>query len=228
VPRFTDIQAVSFDVGGTLILPWPSVGHIYGEVAAKHGYPDFKSDLLDRQFAAAWRAKKDFDHSRHAWLELVQKTFAGLVAARAVEEFFDDLYHRFASPQAWRVFDDVRPTLEALRRNELKLAIISNWDERLRPLLAQLQLTSYFDEIVISVEAGFAKPSPVIFQRAASALRMPARSILHVGDSLAEDVIGAQSAGLQGLLIDRKGTSGAVDSIPTLSDLLSRVGSGVS
>ncbi len=31
------IRAVTFDVGGTLIEPWPSVGHVYAEVAARHG-----------------------------------------------------------------------------------------------------------------------------------------------------------------------------------------------
>jgi putative hydrolase of the HAD superfamily len=227
MPQLGDIHAVSFDVGGTLILPWPSVGRIYGEVATAHGHPDLEPDVLDRQFGAAWRAKKNFDHSRQAWLKLVETTFAGLVDAPCVQDFFDDLYDRFASAQAWRVFDDVRPTLEALRGNGFKLAIISNWDDRLRPLLAELKLASCFDETVISVEAGFAKPAAEIFQRAASALGMPPRSIVHIGDSLAEDVVGARSAGLQVLLLDRKSTSGAVDCISTLSDLPSLLGSEV-
>ncbi len=31
------IRTVTFDVGGTLIRPWPSVGHVYAETAAGHG-----------------------------------------------------------------------------------------------------------------------------------------------------------------------------------------------
>jgi FMN phosphatase YigB (HAD superfamily) len=31
------VEAVTFDVGGTLIEPWPSVGHIYAEAASKLG-----------------------------------------------------------------------------------------------------------------------------------------------------------------------------------------------
>jgi len=37
INRFGGIRAISFDVGGTLIRPWPSVGHVYAEVAAQQG-----------------------------------------------------------------------------------------------------------------------------------------------------------------------------------------------
>ena len=30
------IKAITFDVGGTLIEPWPSVGHAYAGVAARY------------------------------------------------------------------------------------------------------------------------------------------------------------------------------------------------
>src|SRR5438552_10300337 len=105
------IEAVTFDVGGTLIHPWPSVGHIYSESAARHGYPDISTNILNQQFAAAWRAKKNFDHSRRAWLDLVEKTFSRLVDESVIGEFFDDIYEHFAKGQAWRVFDDVEPAL---------------------------------------------------------------------------------------------------------------------
>jgi putative hydrolase of the HAD superfamily len=177
-------------------------------------------EALNHQFATAWRGKGNFDHSRAAWFELVQKTFEGSFGTQSVRELFADIYNRFASSEAWRVFDDVRPSLELLRKRGFKLAVISNWDERLRPLLKQLQLTEYFQGIAISTETGFAKPVPEIFQQAAASLGLPARSILHIGDSMAEDVAGAQSAGFQGLLLNRKddSASGPV-TITTLTEL---------
>jgi putative hydrolase of the HAD superfamily len=226
MPLFENIQAVTFDVGGTLIRPWPSVGHIYCDAAAKHGHPNLDLDTLNKQFAAAWQAKKDFDHSRGAWLELVRSAFAGLVDEASVQGLFDDLYARFAAPGAWRVFEDVHPALDTLRSHGFKLGIVSNWDERLRPLLAELQLTPYFEPIVISVEAGCTKPSPGIFARAVSLLRFPSHSILHIGDSLSEDVLGAQSAGLQGLLLDRKASGARAPSIPSLAELGDKLGIG--
>jgi putative hydrolase of the HAD superfamily len=202
---FQGIQAITFDVGGTLIHPWPSVGHVYSEVAARHGYRDLPVDTLNQQFATAWAAKGAFNHSRAEWLALVKQTFAGILADVAVEKFFEDLYTHFARREAWQVFEDVRPTLENLRRSGVLLGVISNWDERLRPLLRDLQLSQYFPVTVISNEVGSVKPARAIFQRAVDLLGVPAASILHVGDSFSEDVTGAEGAGLKAALLDRRG-----------------------
>ena len=204
MPSLQGIQAITFDVGGTLIHPWPSVGHVYSQVAARHGHPNLPADTLNHQFAAAWAAKGAFKHSRGEWLALVKQTFAGMLADAAVEKLFNPLYAYFAKRESWEVFEDVHPALAELRRNELLLGIISNWDERLRPLLRDLKLSQYFAVTIISIEAGFAKPERAIFQRAVDLLGVPAESILHVGDSFAEDAAGGQSAGMRTLLLDRR------------------------
>ena len=55
----------------------------------------------------------------------------------------------------------------------------------------------YFETIIVSCEVGFAKPSPVIFEHASKRLAIAPGQILHVGDSLAEDIAGARAAGYQ-------------------------------
>src|SRR5437879_4440409 len=165
-------QAVTFDVGGTLIEPWPSVGHVYAEVAGRHGLRNLSPEDLDYQFAQAWRTLKEFNHTRAEWEALVQATFRGAAEAQVSTDLFCDLYQRFGQPEAWRVFEDVVPALESLASRGIKLGVISNWDERLRPLLRQLKLYDYFDAIVVSHEVGFPKPSPVVFQHAAEKLAL--------------------------------------------------------
>ena len=96
------IRAVTFDAGGTLLDPWPSVGHVYAEVAARLGRGKPSPEKLNEQFAAAWRTRREFDYSRPAWFELVHQTFAGLIEPPPDEEFFAVLYERFAEPSAWR------------------------------------------------------------------------------------------------------------------------------
>ncbi len=200
-----DIQAVTFDVGGTLIEPWPSVGHIYASVAARHGRADLDPRRLTGQFGAAWKSKTSFDYSLDSWRELVEQTFAGAIPPERLDALFGDIYARFEQPDAWRIFDDVLPALAALRSAGFKLGVISNWDGRLRPLLERLDLSRYFDVIAISVEAGEAKPAPGIFARTAALLEIPPEQILHVGDSLNEDVAGAQAAGFSALRVSRSG-----------------------
>src|SRR3989454_319571 len=213
------IQAVTFDVGGTLIHPWPSVGHVYAEVAAKHGLKNVSPDKLNKNFAAAWRAKKNFQHTREGWADIVDQSFAGLGAPLPSRSFFPAIYQRFAEADAWRIYDDALPALEALASRDLPLAVISNWDERLRPLLQQFQLDRYFETIVVSCEVGFAKPSPVIFEHAAKKLGIVPEQILHVGDSAEEDVAGANAAGVRALLIDRDNTTGDAARIGSLREL---------
>jgi putative hydrolase of the HAD superfamily len=217
------IQAVSFDVGGTLIEPWPSVGHVYAAVAAEHGHAGILPDILNHQFARAWKRKTGFDHSRPAWRTLVQETFANLLQPGQAAALLDDLYQQFARGAAWRMFDDVLPTLRALKTRGFRLAVVSNWDERLRPLLKDLELTPFFDAIVISVEVGAAKPAARIFQHCTAGLNLPPEVILHVGDSRAEDFEGARRAGMPAALIERKPDRDGADRLTRLELLLPRL-----
>jgi putative hydrolase of the HAD superfamily len=214
----SSIRAVTFDVGGTLIEPYPSVGHVYAKVASRHGI-SLSPEALNRQFAAAWRAKKDFAHSRSDWSELVDATFAGLTDTPPSRTFFPALYHEFSSPLAWRIYEDVLPALKLLRGRGLKLGIISNWDERLRPLLRVLELDGWFDAIGISVEIGQPKPNPLPFQRVAAQLQVEPASILHMGDSRVEDLEAARAAGFQARLIRRAEPAVPGDSIGVLTEV---------
>ena len=222
VPSFAvrpRIRAVTFDVGGTLIEVWPSVGHVYAEVAAQHGLNELSPVALNRRFIAAWRAATNFSHSRRGWSRLVDATFRGLTDQPPSRTFFAELYARFASADVWRIFADVLPTLDTLAARGLKLGVISNWDERLRPLLVQLKLARYFEPIVISREVRASKPSPTIFNRAARLLGLPPEAILHVGDDFSTDVCGARAAGMSALLLKRAARIPAADQIRSLREL---------
>jgi putative hydrolase of the HAD superfamily len=210
------IKAITFDAAGTLVEPWPSVGTVYARVAEECGIGPVAAAELDRQFARAWKNKQGFDYSALAWRRVVEQTFAGL--AHIKPAFFDHLYDEFAQPRCWRVYEDVGPALERCREKGLKLGVISNWDERLRPLLEQMGLAPYFDTILVSREVGHHKPAREIFERAAGNLQVTAGEIMHVGDSLEEDFQGARQAGFHAVLLDRR--SASTSSIESLSVLL--------
>ena len=217
------IKAITFDVGGTLIEPWPSVGHVYAEVAARHGLKDISAERLNHRFKSAWRARRSFEYSRTAWGELVDEVFGDLVPESPSKTFFPDLYDRFAEPDVWRVFDDVIPALDALASRDIRLGIISNWDERLRGLLRGLQLDQYFEAFAISCEVGFPKPSPVIFEQAAAKLGLRADAILHIGDSFEMDIEGARAAGFHALQIHRTASRPNDAVLRSLGELLPEI-----
>jgi putative hydrolase of the HAD superfamily len=222
------IQAVTFDVGGTLIEPWPSVGHLYAEVAERHGLKNISSPDLNLRFAAAWEANTGFDYTKAGWERVVSETFRGLTGAAGRVTFFAELYQRFAQADAWRVFPDVRPTLELLAAQGIRLGVISNWDERLRGLLERLQLQQYFETLAISCEVGFTKPSPVLFQHAATKLGVPAAAILHVGDTEELDLLGARAAGFDAVRVERGRGARSPGSLRSLAELPARLADSIS
>ena len=196
------IRAVSFDIGGTLIQPWPSVGQVYADAAAASGFSNLSSKTLDEGFKRAWKSRERFDYSVNEWRELVIVAFEGLCTREQVNRFFPDLYERFSSPEAWHLFQGVSSLLADLRARGFLLGVTSNWDERLRPLLKSLNLSSHFSVIMISAEAGYQKPDPRIFLKTCSALGVSPEETLHVGDSAREDRDGALAAGLSAALFD--------------------------
>jgi len=211
------IRAITFDVGGTLIEPWPSVGHVYATVAAEFGVRDVVPEALTQDFIRAWKAQSNFDYSRAGWYTIVRETFAPVPLP---EEFFPAVYDRFAEPDVWQIYPDVPPTLNALHERGLKLGVISNWDERLRPLLDRLGLAKFFSCQIISCEIGATKPDPRLFQRAAAELGVAPGELLHVGDSHAFDVVGANAAGAHGRQVERRRPLTADWQVASLSQLL--------
>ena len=212
------IRAITFDVGGTLIEPWPSVGHVYAEVAARFGLSGLAPEILTRNFIRAWKAQSSFDYVKESWFAIVRETF-GERAAQLPPAFYPAVYERFVDADTWRIYEDVLPTLEALTARGMKLGVISNWDARLRPLLANLSLDQRFSSIVISCEVGATKPDARLFARAAEELGVAPGELLHVGDSVAMDVRGAERFGATGRQIFRERALTEAWQIKSLKDL---------
>jgi putative hydrolase of the HAD superfamily len=206
--RASAIRAVTLDVGGTLIEPWPSVGHVYAEIADRHGIPGLAPEDLTGRFARAWRKAENFRYRRLDWAALVDATFLDLTPRPPSRTFFRELYERFTEPNAWRIFDDVLPALERLRSYGIQLGVISNWDTRLEPLLENLGLQGFFDVVVVSCHVRSCKPERRIFRSAARRLGISPTNILHVGDNWEMDVLGARRAGFRALQLDRARPSG--------------------
>ena len=214
-----NVAAITFDAGNTLLQPWPSVGEVYAEVASEHGVTA-EPAVLEQNFVNAWNEPREFNYTKEAWSGLVDEVFAGIANPPPSETFFDALYERFAEPVTWRVYDDVLPTLEALKQRNVRLAVMSNWDNRLRNLLERLDLSRHFEALFISAELGCQKPDPQIFNQAATHLGLPGDRVLHVGDSEREDYQGALKAGFHARWLRRASSSTFGEEISRLTDLL--------
>ncbi len=105
------------------------------------------------------------------------------------------------------VFDDVLPTLHALRCR-YHVGIITNGagdehDDSQWSVLRHLGLLDLVDSVWISDEIGFRKPDPRLFEGALDEVGVDPAETAYVGDSPANDVAGANAAGLTSVLLWR-------------------------
>lgn len=216
------IKGVLFDVGGTLIRVTPSVGEVYARVARRHGIPR-DPDGLEAAFRSVF---KDHSHQGNRiekgwWRNVVADVFE-TTPELLPNRFFEELYNQFALPDVWEVIPDVKPVLEDLRSKGLKLAVASNWDERLPALLDTLGLSPHFDYKFISYEVGSQKPEKQFFDTCIEKMGIPANELLHVGDDRVNDWEGARNAGLNALLLSRqkRGPKASPGTIYSLNDVV--------
>ncbi len=207
-------EIVFFDAAGTLIEVRGSVGEIYGRVARRHGV-EASPALIQSGFMRAFRGQPPMafpvgtppDRLRALeydwWRRLAREVFAD-EAFPAFEAFFAEVFEYFRRAEAWYVFEDVLPTLSALRERGVRMAVISNFDSRLDDLLAEMGLREYFEAVHISTRLGAEKPDPAIFDAALRRHGIAPAEALHIGDRAEADLAGAEAAGIRGLLIDRK------------------------
>ena len=209
------LEAVTFDVTHTL-LSCPTLGQQYADVLARHGIEVAARDI-EAAIPLVWQelacsaspARDRFLHhangARGFWRHFVERTCELVDAARPSAFAAAELFDRFAQAAAWEVAPGTRGMLADLRRRGLRLAVISNWDQRLPLLLERLELADHFDTFAISAIVGAEKPHPRIFETALAALGVAAEHALHVGYSRRDDVEGARGVGMQALLLSPAG-----------------------
>jgi putative hydrolase of the HAD superfamily len=219
------LKAIFFDAAGTLFYLTRTVGDHYAYVGREVGL-DLDAQKLDRAFHTAWKEMPRRpategpreDDDKNWWRELVGHVFdqvAPSLSAFDRDNFFEVAYEHFAESGVWQLYPEVPEVLEQLR-SRFELAVISNFDGRLRFILEHLGISKYFRNVFISSELGADKPDPEIFRRAVTIMNLKADEVLHVGDDPERDWKAAAAAGLLVFRLDRPRNS--------LRDLLSWVG----
>lgn len=119
--------------------------------------------------------------------------------------------------------NDLLETLEALKKRDIKVAVMSNTGfvngRHMRVVLEKLGILPYVDVKLFSNEVGSAKPNKLIFEALLNESGYAASEILHIGDNYEADYQGAENAGLKGLHLTIN-ESPAKRKIAKLSDLV--------
>lgn len=208
------IKAIFFDAAGTLIQPARRVGETYALFANQYGMEISPADISERfrtcfdsapPLAFPGAAAAEIEHLERAWWkELVRRVFEPCGTFEAFDDYFIELFSYFARAEAWNLYSEVPDVLCSLKKRDLVLGVISNFDSRLIGILKGLGVAHCFEHIFLSSRIGHAKPAQEIFLTALERHKLKAAEALHVGDSESNDFQGALHAGLRSVLIDRR------------------------
>jgi len=205
-------KAIFFDAAGTLIRLTKSVGQHYALVAQRQGLA-LEAAALDRAFAQLWKemplrpatGQPREDDDKGWWRDLVERLL-DRISARVDpldrDTFFEAAYGHFAEAGVWELYPDVLEVLEALAPH-FELAVVSNFDGRLRFILEHLTISKYFRHVFLSSEVGADKPDPFIYRRALEVSGFLPNEVVHVGDDPVRDWAAARAAGLEVFQLDR-------------------------
>lgn len=200
------VRAVLFDVDFTLCRPGPELSaERYGRIAARHGVTLDTARYGEAREAAALNLKRhpELLHDDTIWHRFTEEIFLGMGGpAEIASECATEIEQGWEVSENFELYEDALPVLEELRRARVRLGLVSNGIRDLREFVAHHRLG--VDAIVGSRAHGFVKPHPTIFQAALEQLGVDAAATVMVGDSLEEDVEGAQALGMRAILIDRE------------------------
>jgi putative hydrolase of the HAD superfamily len=122
------------------------------------------------------------------------------------------------------LFDDVAPTLTELKKRGLIMGLISNIEQDIDETLTRLGLPSWLEIVVTSQDAGANKPQPEIFLEALKRASVQPAEALYIGDQYQVDVVGANGAGMKGILLDRTDHYQRIKDCPRIRNLTEVLG----
>lgn len=238
-------RLICFDAGFTLIAPRRTIAATLADILASEGVAP-TDEALQRAWNIAdqwfWQEYHRPDNDTWSSDERIYQTWRHYHTLMLRDLGIDDPQHRivdtvltaYGEIENWQVYSDVLPMLASLRPQAgqpgdgglPKMGIVSDWGSRLPHIVSGLGIGHYFDFVLASADVGAAKPSARFYRMALDAAGVAPHEALMIGDSYHADVLGARSAGMSAVLLDRQGAADAVDApvIRSLADVPAIVG----
>ena len=183
------MQAVLFDLDGTLVDTAPDLGYALNLQRQRHGLP-FLSDDTIRPYAS---------HGSRGLLEIGFGLLPEHANFEAMRTEYLDLYSQVLTRQP-ALFPGMIETLQQIEQRGLRWGIVTNKPRRFTvPIVEALQLQSHAAAVISGDDASLPKPSPQTLLLACERMSIDPQTVLYIGDA-ERDVQAGKAAGMKTLV----------------------------
>jgi putative hydrolase of the HAD superfamily len=201
------LRAVLFDVDFTIARPGPELGpEGYQRLGARFGLELDPSRYREAREKAVEGIKRhpELEHDEEIWVAFTERIIRGMGGdADSAYDCAVEMTQAWEHAEHFELYEDALPVLEELRRQNLKLGLVSNTGRDQDAFVAHHRLE--VNAALGSGAFGRTKPHPTIFRAVLERLEVEPAEAAMVGDSPEDDVEGARAAGIRtAFLLDRE------------------------
>ena len=201
------VRAVLFDVDFTLAKPGPALGPDgYVRAGAQHGLTLDPSCFSAARDAALKLLERhpELDHDDEFWFAFTERIVLGMGGTQpASYACAVDITHGWELHENFELYEDTAPVLDELRRAGVKIGLLTNSSRDVHAFARHHGLE--VDAAVGSFHHGKTKPHASIFRAVLELLDVDPTDAVMVGDTVEDDIEGAQALGMRAILVDRLG-----------------------
>ncbi|HVH15548.1 MAG TPA: HAD family hydrolase [Candidatus Angelobacter sp.] len=224
------IRGILFDYGNTLVRI-KDQGDVLKELLADLGHEKDGSNASRGKdaFKEYWHKNYEGFPRGQRWTEEIRAHCArAALSAIGVNGDTDrlarEIARRWPSQERKGLYDDVKPALGILNEMGFRLGVLSQnrmTGNELKNDLETLFISRYFTVVITSEDIGCDKPDLRFFTIGSDLFGLPEEELCYVGNRYHEDVLGARSAGITPVLVERRPRHRSRDciSVPSLLSL---------
>ena len=205
------MKAVCFDLDGTICDLWEAEGNARNTLITKLAeasgtdkdkieeiYDSTWAEIKTRYMSWAGDGLDEVDirekHMNRVFNALGQESGARELAELHCRETMDGII----------IYPDAISVIESMGE-KYRLCMITNgppvWQ---REKIEKLDISKYFEEIIVSGELGHHKPSPRIFNEMTKRMNVEPSEIIYIGNDYRKDIMGADAAGWKTAWVNRQ------------------------